>query len=233
MLHQPKDSLPSRPHDEVPSFEVTSYGMKCHFPVAEIDGVTIAVLPCEEGGERLGLLLHPAPDVKFVKTALYYVSWAFRKPTGSGYGLKRLACLGSDDDNLRFRGKIVSTTWCDIYIAARPPTIGWTDGAHLLQGFVPDVAPTAFRIPRTLMQTLGALQFFPITMRVSWDPTSEDVIELSCQSTELMEAFRDDFGLCVGERGGDAGFEGAAEGGSVESGELPVVLGGIAARRAV
>ena len=175
--------------------------MKCHFPVAEVGGVTIAVLPCQFDGERLGLLLHPPPDdqTQGPSRKLYYVSWAFRLPAGSGYDsdLMRLACLGGDDDNLRFHGNPVAATWRDIYIAAHPPTTGRRDGAHLLHGFLPDVAPTAFRIPRTLMQTLGALQFFPATGTVSWDPASQDTVWLRFQCSELIEYVRIFLGMCT------------------------------------
>ena len=97
--------------------------MKCRFPVADIDGITIAVLPCQQNGGRLGLLLHPAPDeAHTLPRQLYYVSWSFLMPTGSGYGAKRLADIGRDAHNLRFRGKPVTAKWRDVYIAAHPPT---------------------------------------------------------------------------------------------------------------
>ena len=136
--------------------------MKCRFPVAHVNGVTIAVLPCQDNGEYIGLLLHPGPNdnAQAPSRKLYYVSWSFSLSTRSEYWSGRLAFLGSDIDNLRFRGRAVTATWQDIHIAAHPPTTGRTDGAHLLQGFLPDVSPTAFRVPRTLMQTLGTLGFF-------------------------------------------------------------------------
>ena len=85
--------------------------MKCHFPVAEVDGVTIAVLPCTLNGERLGLLLHPAPNDKTQDSSrqLYYVAWSFRKRHETNYVAWRLARLGGDTHNLCFRGKPVAT----------------------------------------------------------------------------------------------------------------------------
>ena len=108
----------------------------------------------------------------------------------------RLACLGGDDDNLRFRGKPVAATWREIYIAAHPPTTGRTDGAHLLRRFLPDVAPTAFRVPRTLVQALGALQFFPSTWTVSWEPASKDTMVLAYDSPASSEVIRILLGMC-------------------------------------
>ena len=67
--------------------------MKCHFPVAEVDGVTIAILPRKSNGKRLGLLLHPAPNdrTQGPSRQLYYVSWLFGPLTGSADELFRLA----------------------------------------------------------------------------------------------------------------------------------------------
>lgn len=173
--------------------------MKCRLPVAEVDGVTVAVLPCQEDSGLLGLLLHPAPNeyIQGPSSQLYYVSWSFSKSTGSEYGGKRLACLGSDAHNLQFRGKPVDVTWHTIYIAAHPPTAGRRDGAHLLQEFIPDVAPMTFRIPRTLLQTLGALEFSPITRTVSWDPASKDTMWFGCQCTALLEYVGILLGSCM------------------------------------
>ena len=176
--------------------------MKCHLPVAQVNGVTIAVLSCQMNSERLGLLLHPAQvqndQTQGPSRQFYYVSWSFGSMRiGVGHGTLRLACLGDDDDNLRFRGQHVTATWCDIYIAAHPPTTGRRDGAHLLQGFLPDVAPTPFRIPRTLMQMLGVLEFLPSTMTVPGDPASKDSTSLMCENAALIESIRILLGTCT------------------------------------
>ena len=163
--------------------------MKCRFPVAEVDGITIAVLPCKENDKCLGLLLHPAlsDGTQHTSRRLYYVSWPFRERTGSGYKLSRLTYLVGKYPHLRFRRQSIAATWCDIYIAAHPLTTERRDGAYLLQGFLPDVAPSAFRIPRTLLQTLGVLTFFPRAMRVSWDSASKDTMWFQCHSMDLEE----------------------------------------------
>ena len=173
--------------------------MKCRFPVAEVDGVIIAVLPCEWNHERLGLLLHPAPNNQTHGPSgeLYYVSWSFPLQTEPGNDLLRLACLGGDIHNLRFRGKHVAVKWRDIYIAAHPPTTGRRDGAHLLQGFLPDVAPVRFWIPRTLMQTLGMLEFFPNTGKAMWDLAPNATMVLGFESTTLVESIHILLGTCT------------------------------------
>ena len=177
---------------------MTSNGMRCHFQVAQVDGIAIAVLPCQRKGEYIGLLLHPSPSDQNQAPLrqLYYVSWSFLKSTGSRSGNRRLACLGSDIDNLSFRGKPITATWQEIYIAAHPPTTGRRDGAHLLQRFLPDIAPTTFRVPRTLMQTLGALGFFPTTRMTSWDPASKDTVLFWCENTVFIESVRILLGTC-------------------------------------
>ena len=163
-----------------------------------MDGVTIVVLPCKENDEHLGLILHPAQDdeTRSPSHRLHYVTWTFYLPTVSVYWTSRLACLGDDPYNLRFCGKRITPTWKGIYIAAHLPTTERRDGAHLLQRFVPDVAPTAFRVPRTLMQALDALGFLLITSAKSWDPASKDTILLECQDVVAIEAVYILLGTC-------------------------------------
>ena len=198
MRHHLKDGLLIQAPNEISSFEVTSNGMKCRFPVFHVDEVTIAVLPCQHKGERVGLLLHPGPkeQTQGPSRQLYYVSWPFRKPTVSRYEYRRLACLGSDIRSVCFRRNIVTATWQDVYIAAHPPTTGRRDGAHLLQRFVPDISPTAFRVPRTLIQALGALGFFPATETICWDPASKDIMMVKCRNAAWIESIRILLGTC-------------------------------------
>ena len=65
---------------ELPSIEVTSYGMKCRFPVAEVDGITIAVLLAETYDEHLGMILHPAEESELQDPTrkMYYIAWPFK-----------------------------------------------------------------------------------------------------------------------------------------------------------
>ena len=191
-------------HKERPSFEVTPYGMKCRFPVAKVDGITIAILFCQNSRtgseENLGLLLHPAPDYEVLDLSreLYYVSWAFRQQDGSGHEARRLASLGTDSNLMHYRGKTITATWRDIYIVAHPSTRGRTDGAHLLQRFIPDIAPTPYHIPRALMQTLSALKFLPVTKKASNSAPSKSntLLLVQWQNTVLREAIRVLLGTC-------------------------------------
>ena len=177
----------------LPSFDVTPYGTKCRFPIAEVDGITIAVLLCQAEAEHLGLLLHPAPDNEILDPShkLYYVSWAFCQQNGHGYE-SRVAFLGGDLHDLRFRGQRVTATWREIYIITHPSKTGRRDGVHLLHGFQPDVALIPFRIPQTLLRTLGALGFFPVTRSIS----SKDALRFTCENSMLMESFCILLGTC-------------------------------------
>ena len=185
-------------HTELPSFEITPYGMKCRFPVAEVDGIIIAVLLCETPEQHLGLLLHPAPDTEALDQTreTYCVSWAFQEGEFA-HTIRRVACLGGDLYDLRFRGKPVVASWRDIYIMAHPHTTSRSDGAHLVHRFALDVAPAPFRIPRCLLQALAALELFPWTWTTSTDPASIHTIRLTLDNFALMEGVRIMFGLCT------------------------------------
>ena len=53
---------------ELPSVEVTALGLKCRFPIADVDGMSVAVLLSqseyshEKPGTHLGILLTQAPN---------------------------------------------------------------------------------------------------------------------------------------------------------------------------
>lgn len=107
---------------ELPSFEVTNFGMKCRLPIAEIDGITIAVLSAISRRTYIGLILHPAENTELqlhdTVPRTYFVSWAFESDTTCH--LYRLAHLGGDPNNLFFRGKPIQATWRSIYIRDIP-----------------------------------------------------------------------------------------------------------------
>ena len=158
----------------------------------------------EKGRDSLGLFLHPAPNNAILpdqeeSCEVYYTSWAFhdRLPVGttSGYGLKRLVSLG-DVNNMCYHGNPITTTWRNIYIIAQPSTMGRKDGAHLLQRFLPDKAPMHYRIPRTLIQTFSALEFFPLTGPVSGSHLVAST-SITWQNTTSQEAIRIILGTCI------------------------------------
>ena len=181
-------------------FEVSSIGIKCRFPVAEVDGITIVVLLCETNNQHLGLLLHPAGDNDLYDPTrkLYYVSRAFLCEETQSFHLFRFAYLGGDLYNLRYRGKTLKPSWRDIYISPAPRSQDSPDPTHLILQFWPDRAwPTPFRIPRRILRTL---------IDVGLTPTSGLVVEGTKDSPWHVwayfynpvssEAVRVVFGLC-------------------------------------
>ena len=49
---------------EIPSYKVTSQGMRCRFPITEVGGITIAVLLANAREGHFGQLLHPASNTE-------------------------------------------------------------------------------------------------------------------------------------------------------------------------
>ena len=111
---------------------MTSYGVKCRFPVAEIDnGYALAVLLCTTFEGHVGLLLHPSnSSLQDPTRKKYHVGYAYLR-VDDAPGLVRLSPLGSDIHNLRFNGKQVKAKWQDIYIAEGPPPNHKDDGINL------------------------------------------------------------------------------------------------------
>ena len=133
--------------------------MKCRFPVAEVDGITIAILLAETFKEHLGLILHPAANHELQDPSLnlYCVGWLFEVNSQTNR-FCRLAYLGNDLYNLRFRGKTYQARWRDLYIHASPRETDEADPARRLLLFGPDGIPdTPFRVPRWLIGALSAL----------------------------------------------------------------------------
>ena len=140
--------------------------MKCRFPVADVGGITIAVLLCEKNHRHLGLLLHPSGDEELQDPArrLYYVSWVFKST--SLYRIYRFAELGDDLYNLRFRGKTFTAEWHDIYICPSPRPQDRPDPTHRVLKLLPDCfPPVPFRIPRWLIGTMISLNLHPTSGR--------------------------------------------------------------------
>lgn len=171
--------------------------MKCRFPVAEIDGFTIAVLLVETNDEHLGMILHPAEDDELQDPSrkMHYVTWPFK--TENTYFNCRLALLGGDLYNLQFRGKPVNATWRDIYIHASPRTSDRTDPSYLIFRLYPDRAPAPFRIPRRLVNTMIALKLLPDTGMGSTDPDASTNMWIDFTNTTTSEKVHVQLGLCA------------------------------------
>ena len=175
--------------------------MKCRFPVAEVDGITIAVLLVETAKQHLGLILHPASGTEIQDPCrkTYYTMWSFQKDRS--FRSCRVACLGGDLYNLRFRGKPVNAKWSDIYIHAGPRISDERAGdpAHLVLHFAPDCAPTPFRIPRWLVRSMSALSFTSKAQIVRETSDLTGSMDMWVEFTDLTksEKIRLKLGVCV------------------------------------
>ncbi|KAH9935205.1 HET-domain-containing protein [Epithele typhae] len=137
---------------ETPSFELTSRGMKCRFPIAEVDEITIMVLLVETLDQHLGIILHPGEE------EVFNVSWGFKADSAAVYSLIRLAQLGGDLYNLKFRGSIIKPVWRDIYIRAWPESEDLMDAPHSILRLVRDNPSAPFRVPRWIVVGFISLQ---------------------------------------------------------------------------
>ena len=156
---------------ELPSVEVTALGLKCRFPMADVEGMSVAVLLSQSGYSSenpavyFGLLLAQAPNNMFQDPVrkTYFVSWMF----DNGASSFRLADLGNDLYNLKLRGKTFKATWRDVYIRTSPGREDKADPANSLLTFSPDrfdgVVP--FRVPRWLVGAMMSLGLNPLSQR--------------------------------------------------------------------
>ena len=196
----PQDSPFGQVGKELPTFESTPFGMKCRFPIAEVDGITIAVLLCETTTTHLGLLLHPAPANQILDPSrnLYYASWAFYNVNENTCSwAKRVIFLGGDLYNLRFRGKPIDARWREICIVTRPPMTMRRRGAHVVLRFLPDIPPTIFRVPRNLLQAMAALKLLPRSQMISSDPASTKTTRLIFENVIPLEVVYILLGACT------------------------------------
>ncbi|KAH9935168.1 HET-domain-containing protein [Epithele typhae] len=142
----------------MPSFQLTSRGMKCHFPIADVGGITIMVLLVETLDQHLGMILHPAKeDSRDSGTPVFYVSWAFNSAATRRPKLTRLAQLGGDLYNLKFRGSIIMPVWRDVYIRAWPEWEDLMDAPHNILRLVRDNPSAPFRVPRWIVVAFTSL----------------------------------------------------------------------------
>ncbi|KAI0695208.1 heterokaryon incompatibility protein-domain-containing protein [Cerioporus squamosus] len=148
----------------LPRFTITNYGAKCHFPIIEADGFTVAVLLCEKGGEHLGLLLHESRNpFQDPSRPLYFVSDSLQRKNGHRERV-RMISLGSDIANLQLNGEIIAAEWRTIYIAQSPGN-GLASAPSPSRSSLPtfkldrSAAPMAFHLPQWLLARFSALGF--------------------------------------------------------------------------
>ena len=188
--------------------------MKCHFPIIDMDTYAIAVLLCETSSQHVGLLLHAASgtEVQDPVRRKYYTAYAFdKKKTGRAHSC-RLALLGNDLYNLRFKGKELKAEWRDIFIQTVPPHLDNNDPALRFLAFKPDsIATTPFRFPRWHLGDLQAIGFLPHFGTVDKvGPGKLPQTTVSFMNTPRCEAFRLSLGLCAqsSNADGSGGTEG-------------------------
>ncbi|KAI1791126.1 HET-domain-containing protein [Ganoderma leucocontextum] len=188
---------------ELPRFSVTSYGLECHFPIIESEGLVIAVLLCDTGREHIGLLLHPSNFIiQDPSRKKYHTGQGFRMPSG-GAGFARLISLGDDFYNLRLNGKTVTAEWRDIFIADSPPPIK-RDAAPGLCFPLHCITPAPpFRLPHWLIGrlTLIGMELRPLHMESK--PVDGKPLHLSAtfEDVNAKEGIRLILGTCLQSSG--------------------------------
>ncbi len=184
---------------ELPRFSITSYGLECRFPVIESDGLTVAVLLCDNSREHIGLLLHPSNFlIQDPSRKKYHIGHGFRTPSG-GVAFARLISLGNDFYNLRLNGKTVTAEWRDIFIADSPPPIMRDVAPSLcypLHGIVP--APP-FRLPHWLIGRLTLMGMELRPLHVASRPVDGKPLEVSATFEDVIarEGLRVILGTCA------------------------------------
>ncbi|PIL33567.1 hypothetical protein GSI_04190 [Ganoderma sinense ZZ0214-1] len=199
---------------KLPRFLSTSYGLECHFPIIESDGLTVAVLLCDTGSDHLGLLLHPSSDrVQDRSRKKYYTGCGLRKQpspgapgsnsnSSCGYPRRefaRLISLGDDYWNLHLNGKAVTAEWRDVFIAEGPPPAR-RDVPPTLYSALHSTAPAPpFRIPSALVMRLTALGMEPRRMRMESMPADRKPLLASAtfEDAGAREGVRLVLGTCL------------------------------------
>ncbi|KAM5540545.1 hypothetical protein V8D89_005774 [Ganoderma adspersum] len=195
---------------ELPSFSATNFGLKCRFPIIESEGLTVAVLLCDNGREHLGLLLHPSKTyVQDPSRKQYYIGRCFMTPSKPGYvtfahpsyvTFARLISLGSDLYNLTLNGKIVTARWRNVFIADSPRAIT-KDVVRALSSKLHSVYPIPpFRLPHWIISKLmrmGMEPAFPglhVARSVNGMPLQ---MEARFINMDALEGVRLIFGICL------------------------------------
>ncbi|KAI0779414.1 heterokaryon incompatibility protein-domain-containing protein [Fomes fomentarius] len=189
---------------ELPKVTVnTSTAVECRLPVFELDGMTVAILFCEDGRSHLGLLLHPSPaPIQDPKRLLYRPGYGFSTDHGSVY-LQRLVALGSDYYNMILRGKKVTAEWRDIAIEQNDV---YQDDRYLIRiyGRLNGIGPSRslpFHVPNWLLMRFRALEFEVFSLVAEghgeFPGTSGRPLSLLFKHTASHESLRFNLGTCM------------------------------------
>ncbi|KAM5543082.1 hypothetical protein V8D89_003466 [Ganoderma adspersum] len=147
---------------ELPRFSATSFGLECRFPIIESDGLTVAVLLCDNSREHIGLLLHPSKNSIQDPTRKKYYSGCCNKLPFGGVSFARLVSLGDDLYNLKLNGETVTAEWRDIFIADSPQAI-MKDVLLILSSQLNCIVPAPpFRLPHWLISSLMSMGMDPV-----------------------------------------------------------------------
>ncbi len=145
---------------ELPRVAVTSYGVKLRLPIHEADGITIAVILCQDRGRHCGLFLRRDRHGKDPMRPRYIIGCIYTQPDKGSHSpfVARMADLGDDLYNHTFNGKPVKASWRTIYLVPTPPDsdLGPTTMPNLIINCNP---ASKFRVPRWLIARFIALQF--------------------------------------------------------------------------
>ncbi|TBU24884.1 HET-domain-containing protein [Dichomitus squalens] len=180
---------------ELPRISVTSNEVELRLPVVDIDGISVAVLLCEDADGHLGLLLTRDPRAIDSTRPRYYTGIESRRSDSGPGNRVRLATLGRDLNHLRFNGKRIEAKWRTIYIVPSPPE--WlSPGSTNAQLTINCTSGSPFRLPHWLVSRFVALQF-----RVWEDIRTPEFVRMTIMRTRRAERIWLDLGQCQRDTG--------------------------------
>ena len=202
---------------ELPSFEMTSYGMKCRFPIIETSTYVVAVLLCEKftsvSGrlirQHVGLLLHRCPPERLEdpSRSKFHCGYAF-KNKGDGDAVParfcRLVTLGEDWYNFPLLPRNTNTNtrptvkWSNLFIEGTPSHDINADPALSFSAFTLDSLPgMPFRVPRAHLGEIQGMGFFPAPDKIHYPaPDKLPWTTVTFLNMRRCEGFRLWLGLC-------------------------------------
>ena len=165
---------------QLPEYSITSYGVKCRFPVADLgERYVLVVLLCNTDQNHLGLLLHESNDVIQDPTKKRYVPGYIFGEYNALPKLARFTPLGGDLHNLKFNGKSLKPKWRDIYISNHSSPNGPGDRGLSLFYPLSCMTPTPpFRIPHWLISRLEMLDMIVDGLLIDNNPVGNEPFAL-------------------------------------------------------